>query len=80
LAPDVHLYLRPDALEALKQAGFQGRAKGDFLDLSRLPLEKAEELDRNLYGLYREGQVRVLHYREPAFLIQAGGRFQIGYR
>ncbi|MFX6686928.1 RecQ family zinc-binding domain-containing protein, partial [Acinetobacter baumannii] len=32
------------------------------------------------YGLYREGQVRVLHYREPAFLIQAGGRFQIGYR
>lgn len=51
-----------------------------MLDFSLLQPEEAEELDEALYQLYRNGQVRVLHYREPFFLIEAGPSLGKGYR
>nr|WP_279231296.1 RecQ family ATP-dependent DNA helicase [Thermus altitudinis] len=65
------LELLPSRLKALVlQAGFKGSTRGEVLDLSQFTPEEALELDEALYTLHREGQVRVLRYREPYFLIQ----------
>ncbi|MEN2981800.1 MAG: RecQ family ATP-dependent DNA helicase, partial [Thermus sp.] len=79
----VFLLLSPEELDHLKRrepglpsllerAVFQGspRQREAFLDLCRLPADQAEELDKGLYRAYREGWLRLYHYREPLLLVE----------
>ncbi|WP_460414566.1 RecQ family ATP-dependent DNA helicase [Thermus oshimai] len=63
----------------LDRAGYRGSERGDELDLSLIPEEKARKLDDRLYELFREGRIPLYHYREPLLRVQAGVRLKEGY-
>jgi ATP-dependent DNA helicase RecQ len=73
-------HLTPEAIALLREAGYRDSERGDELDFSRVSLDKAQEVDRELYRLFREGKVRLYHYREARLRLHAGGRLNEGYR
>jgi len=73
-------HLTHEDFALLCEAGYRGSERGDILDFSRLPPERAQDLDQKLYLLFRERKVGLYHYREPLLRVRAGERLEAGYR
>ncbi|ALJ92338.1 RecQ family ATP-dependent DNA helicase [Thermus aquaticus] len=71
--------LSEEELNSLRQAGYRGSERGNFLDYTRLDEDSAQRLDEALYQAYREGKVPFYHYREPLLVIRAGPKLTEGY-
>ncbi|BDG30055.1 RecQ family ATP-dependent DNA helicase [Thermus thermophilus] len=74
------LYLSPEQWEAfartpglaerLVRAGYRPGSRQNVLDLGRLTVKEAEDLDRYLYQAYRKGEAILYRYREPLLLVE----------
>jgi ATP-dependent DNA helicase RecQ len=73
-------YMGEEGIALLHKAGFRGSERGDELDYSRIPPEKARELDQRLYELFKERKIGLYHYRESLLRIRAGEHLEAGYR
>jgi ATP-dependent DNA helicase RecQ len=73
-------YMGEEGIALLRRAGFRGSERGDELDYSRIPPEKARELDQRLYELFKERKIGLYHYRESLLRIRAGEHLEMGYR
>jgi len=72
--------LTDEEIALLHKVGYGGAERGDGLDFSQIPPEKALELDQRLYRLFKERRIGLYHYREPLLRVRACERLEAGYR